>query len=78
MDIKIGYHKKGDGGLLCMPLVRNLPDADKTHDDWEKTSCPSCGCACWESDTHRKLLDFEKDVKAVCTICALKIGVRRI
>lgn len=77
MDVKVWPHKKGDGGLLCMPLVSNLPEANKTHKDWKKKTCPSCGSACWESDTHRNLLKQEKDVKAVCTMCALKAGVRR-
>lgn len=77
MNIKIEPHKKGDGGLLCMPLVSNLPDADKTHKDWRKATCPVCGVKCWESDTHRKLLELEKDLKAVCTMCALKAGVKK-
>lgn len=77
MDVKIEPHKKGDGGLLCMPLVRNLPDADKTHKDWEKKNCPVCGAACWESDAHKKILEQESDINAVCTMCAVKAGVRR-
>ncbi len=77
MDIKIDPHKKGDGGLLCMPLVSNLPDANKIYDDWKKTSCPVCGSDCWESDTHRRILELEKDLKAVCTKCALKAGMRK-
>jgi hypothetical protein len=72
MDFKIEPHKKGDAGMLCMPLVRNLPDADKKHQDWIKTTCPVCGTECWVSDAHQKIIKAEPKVKAVCTICALK------
>lgn len=78
MNINIEPHKKGDGGLLCMPLVINLPEADKEHKDWKKKMCPSCGVVqCWESDAHREMLEQEKNIKAVCTMCALRAGVMR-
>jgi hypothetical protein len=77
MDVKVWPHKRGDGGLLCMPLDSNLPDANKTHKDWVKTTCPSCGSACWVSDTHKEVIEYEQNVKAVCTMCALKAGMRK-
>lgn len=77
MKINITPHKRGDGGLLCMPLVRNLPDANKTHTDWEKTTCVVCGSACWKSELHKQILKQEKDAKAVCTMCAIKAGVMK-
>ncbi|MDD3395146.1 MAG: alanine racemase [Anaerotignum sp.] len=75
MNFKIEPHKKGDAGMLCMPLVSNLPDADKKHQDWKKTTCPACGAECWVSDAHQEILKSEPKVKAVCTMCALK-GIR--
>lgn len=74
MNVKVWPHKKGDGGLLCLPLVRNIPDAGNSHSDWKKVTCTSCGSACWESDTHRNILEQEKDIKAACTMCALRLG----
>ena len=75
MDMNIRPHQKGDGGLLCMPLVRNLPDADKKQQDWEKVTCKICGEECWVSDAHKKILEEEDDIKAACTMCALKGGM---
>lgn len=42
MNITIKPWKPGDGGLICLPLRSNIPDASK-HPDWRLVTCPSCG-----------------------------------
>lgn len=77
MKIKITPHKKGDGGILCMPLVKNLPpDTRAKHPDWDIVSCRRCGALCYESDAIRITLEKEPDIKALCTECALKEGLK--
>lgn len=48
MNITIKPWNPGDGGLICLPLRSNIPDASK-HPDWRFVTCPSCGRECWES-----------------------------
>lgn len=57
MNIRITPHKKGDGGIICMPLVKNLP-------------------FCYESGIARERMELESELKACCTECALKAGLR--
>lgn len=41
-------------------------------DDWQLTTCPVCGAECWQTDTARRILALEPDVRTACTACALK------
>ena len=63
-------HKPGDGGILTMPLCNNVPEPPT--DDWRLTTCPVCGAECWQTDTARRILALEPDVRTACTACALK------
>lgn len=36
------------------------------------TTCPVCGAECWQTDTARRILALEPDVRTACTACALK------
>lgn len=76
MEIRIEPHKKGEEGIICMPLVCNIPDAGQRHRGWKMTVCPVCGTDCWETDIHRRALKREPGLKAACTICALKAGTK--
>ena len=49
MNITIKPWKPGDGGLICLPLRSNIPDASK-HPDWHLVTCPRCGRECWEPE----------------------------
>lgn len=60
----------GDGGILTMPLHDNVPEPPT--DDWQLTTCPVCGAECWQTDTARRILTLEPDVRTACTACALK------
>lgn len=75
MKVKIEPRKETDrGGYACMPLVANCPTG---HKDWKKVRCPKCGVACWEMPGVRKLKK-EQEVKALCTMCALREGVQTL
>lgn len=63
-------HQPGDGGILTMPLRDNVPEPPT--DDWQLTTCPVCGAECWQTDTARRILALEPDVRTACTVCALK------
>lgn len=63
-------HQPGDGGILTMPLRDNVPEPPT--DDWQLTTCPVCGAECWQTDTARRILTLEPDVRTACTACALK------
>lgn len=54
MNITIKPWKPGDGGLICLPLRSNIPDASK-HPDWRLVTCPSCGRECWEPELARQV-----------------------
>ena len=66
----ISPHQPGDGGILTMPLRDNIPEPPT--DDWQLTTCPVCGAECWQTDTARRILALEPDVRTACTACALK------
>lgn len=53
-----------------MPLRDNVPEPPT--DDWQLTTCPVCGAECWQTDTARRILTLEPDVRTACTACALK------
>lgn len=57
-------------GILTMPLRDNVPEPPT--DDWQPTTCPVCGAECWQTDTARRSLALEPDVRTACTACALK------
>ena len=63
-------HQPGDGWILTMPLRDNVPEPPT--DDWQPTTCPVCGAECWQTDTARRILALEPDVRTACTACALK------
>lgn len=69
MNVSITPHKKGDGGILALPLQSNI---QKGRKDWHLRDCPVCGAKCWESDLARKALKEEPELRAACTMCALK------
>lgn len=72
MNIKITPWKPGDGGLLCLPLRSNIPDASK-HPDWKPVKCPKCGRDCWEPELAR--LAMAAGASGVCTECAVRAGL---
>lgn len=69
MNITIKPWKPGDGGLICLPLRSNIPDASKPT-DWRLVTCPSCGRECWESELSRQVK--ATGAAGVCTECALR------
>ena len=74
MDVKVWPWKPGDTGVLCMPMQKNIPEPSRS--DWKLVECPKCGSSCWESDGHRELLKENPELKAACTECAVKAGIK--
>lgn len=73
MYISITPRKETDrGGYICMPLAANCPTG---HKDWKMRKCPECGAICWEMPGAKKL-EREQGAKLLCTMCALKMGVK--
>ncbi|MCO1599772.1 alanine racemase [Desulfosporosinus nitroreducens] len=70
MNTRIWQHNLGDGGIACMPLKKNIPDASHMP-DWKLVSCPVCGSECWESELLRQVV-MEEGCTAACTECALR------
>lgn len=74
VDVAIRPHKVGDGGILAMPMKKNVPIG---HSDWELVTCPICGAECWESDLSRQAQKAEPGLRVACTECALRGGVAK-
>lgn len=72
MKVSIAPHRLGDGGILAMPMKKNVPVG---REGWKLTTCPICGAECWESDLSRQALALEPDLRVACTECALRIGL---
>ncbi len=66
-------HRSGQGGILCLPMVKNISIG---RAGWKKTTCPICGRACWITAGHVEILSKEPEIKAACTECALRSGKR--
>lgn len=66
--------KEDKGGIICMPLFKNIPNPK--NKDWKLTTCPECGRECWEVPLPP---GFSKELfdGALCTDCALKHSTRR-
>ena len=58
----------------CMPLVSNIPIG---HDDWRQVNCPVCGSECWETNLARYVLKNDSATKAACTLCSLKMAIKK-
>lgn len=43
-----------------------------TLEKYGTAGCPVCGAECWQTDTARRILALEPDVRTACTACALK------
>ena len=70
-------HKNERGGILCLPLDRNLRrfgSVREKHPDWEAMACPACGAKCWKSPEAQRLHE-EDGVQFLCTECAIKAGL---
>ena len=73
MKMTIEPRKPTDrGGLLCMPLVRNVPNFGERHTA-QIVTCPRCGAECWEPEGTAEIVE-KQGVEAVCTFCALRAG----
>lgn len=71
MEVRIWPRRPDEkGGYAMMPMRKNVPVG---RDGWELTTCPECGCECWQTP----LLEIVKAQGAMdlCTECAVRKGV---
>lgn len=62
------------GGILLLPMKKNLGDVSADHPDWQPISCPECGAECYEfPEAHR--LQLQQGVRIMCTECGIKAGI---
>ena len=62
------------GGILLLPLKKNLKRAEENHPDWKLIKCPECGQECYEfPEAHR--LQLTQGVKLMCTECGIEAGI---
>lgn len=73
MWCKIWPWKPGNGGVLAMPMRKNIPWADR--EDWSLTTCPVCGAECWSTALARYAQTMDPGLRAACTECALRAGL---
>ena len=68
-------YKSDRGGILCLPLDKNLNgDVKARHPDWERMECPGCSRACWKPGGVDELVE-KQGVQLLCTECALSAGL---
>lgn len=60
---------------ICMTLKSNIPNP-KPGNKLESAICPICGRDCWKLFAVQEILNMDLNFKAVCTECALKMGVK--
>lgn len=73
MQASITPRKETDrGGVVLMPLLRNVPEG---HKDWKLTTCPNCGAKCWTSEPTQFVVE-NQGARALCTFCALREGAK--
>lgn len=73
--ISVTPHKIGDGGIVTMPLLSNVPHPK--HEGWCLTTCPVCRAECWLTDVAREALAVEPSLGTACTVCALRAGISK-
>ncbi len=62
------------GGILCLPLEKNLRgDVKAKHPDWKLIQCPHCGRNCWKPSAVDEIVE-KQGVQLLCTECALRSG----
>lgn len=62
---------------LCMPMAKNVKsNFIINHPGAKIVICPECECECYETAKTRKIKNLP-GYKAVCTECALRLGLNQ-
>ena len=69
MKSNLKSQRAGDKKILCLPMVRNIP---QVREGWRKAACPVCGRECWITPRHAETLKKEPKIKSACTECVLR------
>lgn len=73
-DFKIEPRKPDDkGGVMLLPLKKNLGDVSENHPDWKLIKCPVCGAECYKFPEADRM-QLTQGVELMCTECAIKAG----
>ena len=74
-DFSIEPRKITDkGGILLLPLKKNLKHAEENHPDWKLIKCPECGQDCFKYPEADRL-KLTQGVTLMCTECGIKAGI---
>lgn len=65
---------EGDPGIICMPMIKNIPEGKP---EWEKIKC-ECGQEAWLRPEAKQILAEVPGMQAKCTECALKFRKEQI
>jgi transcription elongation factor Elf1 len=64
---------QGEPGYVCCPRAENVK---VRQPDYELIECPHCGAECYVTPAIRKLVVAHPQLKAVCTVCALRLSAQ--
>ena len=64
------------GGILLLPLKKNLKNAEQNHPDWKLIKCPKCGRPCFKFPEAERL-ELTQGVTLMCTECGIDAGIVR-
>ena len=74
-DIEVEPRKLTDkGGIMLLPLFKNLGDVRENHPDWKLIKCPECGQDCYEFPEATRL-QLTQGTSVMCTECGIKAGI---
>lgn len=62
----------GQGGHICLPLVKNISEP---REGWKKVECPKCGAECYLSPEAKQIVEENQGkITAYCTECVLRMS----
>ena len=62
------------GGILLLPLKKNIKNAAENHPDWQLIKCPECGRPCYKFPEAARL-QATQGVTLMCTECGIEAGI---
>lgn len=62
------------GGVMLLPLEKNMKKAKANHPEWELVKCPECGQNCYSFPEARRM-QLTQGTRLICTECGIKAGI---
>lgn len=66
--------KEHKGGVMLLPLEKNMKKAKANHPEWELVKCPECGQNCYSFPEARRL-QLTQGTRLICTECGIDAGI---